>query len=131
MTAVHWIIVVHVTGIVLDVALALNSTPNHIDTISAKLKHVSAVAPIWVYALSMLIGHFALQPWWTTINQPLGVLLLAGLGVAWFAAGTWLRGGTLTAQEIFWTNLIAIQTGVLAGMLLWPQRPLDSIPNLF
>jgi hypothetical protein len=129
MNATQWILLVHATGIALDIALALNSTPNHIDTISARLKVVSAVCPLWLYSIAMLLGHFGLNNDWG-VAEPYNIWVLIAIGVAWFCAGTWLRGHVLTDTEIFWTNLVAINTGWVSGMLLWPQRPLDGIPNL-
>lgn len=130
MNAVQWILLAHATGIVLDAYWAFDAS-DATKTISYRMKYVSATTPLWLYSFTMLAGHFGLPLENPPFSYTTGVLLLAGTGVLWFAAGTWLRGPTLTYEEIFWTNIIAINTGWLAGMLLWPQSPIQSIPALF
>lgn len=119
-----WIVGVVLTGVVLDIWLATNDTPNHRDTISAVMKTWGASTPSIPYALGVLQGHFFLQ-----LQQiapfPDNLYLLATVGAWWVLFGVNYRAPEIEDRRFHvWIMCAAMLSGVLAGALLWPQRPI-------
>lgn len=115
------LVVVVVTGLALyDVLPALSKAPG--DTISEAVQNAIAHNIVILYALSVLLGHFALPRETAIMGQPESVYLL--VFVAWmsFIAGLVLRAADITINSLA-VGAIVILAGLLSGHLLWPMSP--------